>query len=264
MNVDTSGLVPEAQRPAREAAEACLKSTGDRCIALVAVGSVVKGGFIPGWSDIDILLYLTDDAFDDGTLHLPLALTIQRSLANVEPAPFQFISCLAVRASDPRAAPPLVHGAYVSLAGIVPSSEATPEELRAQAREWFAAAGPEPGYVGIGLLEHGGGRLPLLVRRLCGEVWRALFHALALTEDPILAWTLPKPAAVEMLPGETASGRKIRAFYRSLTAYQPHDRDSLDAALRVLTDGLAFLRTLKAEAALVLAIGVPNQRLREI
>ncbi len=248
MNIDCSQLIPEAQRPAVEAATACLEFAGDRVAAIVAVGSAVKGGFIPGWSDIDLHLYLYDDAFEGGALRMPLALSIQRGLAAIDPRPFHFISCMPVHASDPGDAPPLVRGGYALLAGPLPRAEATGADLRAQARQALASLHAQPRYVAIGLLEHGGGRLNLLVRRLSGEVWRSYFHLLALAlDDPIAAWAQSKPAAVDALPDETLVGQEMRGFYRALTTYQPAGRDSLEAALDVIEQALLALRAIELE-----------------
>ncbi len=57
--IDISGMVPEARPIVQEAAAVYLKYTQPWFVGLIAHGSAVKGGFIPGCSDIDFQLYLT-------------------------------------------------------------------------------------------------------------------------------------------------------------------------------------------------------------
>ena len=61
--VDVSGLTPEARPIVKEVAAVYLKHTTPWFIGLIVHGSAVKGGFIPGCSDIDFQLYLEDSAF---------------------------------------------------------------------------------------------------------------------------------------------------------------------------------------------------------
>ena len=58
-----SGLTPEARPIAAAAAAVYMRHTRPWFIGLVAHGSAVKGGFIPGCSDVDLQLYLDDAAF---------------------------------------------------------------------------------------------------------------------------------------------------------------------------------------------------------
>jgi len=56
--VNVPGLTPEAKPIVQEAAAVYLKHTDPWFVGLVVYGSAVKGGFIPGCSDIDLQLYL--------------------------------------------------------------------------------------------------------------------------------------------------------------------------------------------------------------
>src|SRR4051812_40016926 len=100
--LDLTGLTPAA-RPIVEAAAAIyIRHTQPWFVGLIAHGSAVKGGFIPGCSDIDLQLYLEDAAFGEGgQLPIALGLAIHRHLSQIDPAPFQYIQCYALTARLP-------------------------------------------------------------------------------------------------------------------------------------------------------------------
>ena len=60
---DLSGVIPEARLTVQEAATVYLSHTAPWFIGLLVHGSVVKGGVIPGCSDVDFQLYLEPSAF---------------------------------------------------------------------------------------------------------------------------------------------------------------------------------------------------------
>lgn len=89
---DVTGLQPEAQSIVQATSAIYYKHTSSWFIGLIAHGSAVKGGFIPGCSDIDLQLYLEDAAFSEhGILPLSTGMAIQRELSHIDPAPFQYI-----------------------------------------------------------------------------------------------------------------------------------------------------------------------------
>ena len=61
--LDLSRLRPESARVTEQAAGVYLAHTRPWFIGLIVHGSAVKGGIIPGSSDIDFRLYLEDSAF---------------------------------------------------------------------------------------------------------------------------------------------------------------------------------------------------------
>src|SRR5688572_30765273 len=89
--LDLSGVQPEARPILEQAAHIYIAHTRPWFEGLLAHGSVVKGGFIPRCSDIDLKLYLRDELFE-GRSHLPLELSvaIHRELAKIDPAPFSY------------------------------------------------------------------------------------------------------------------------------------------------------------------------------
>jgi hypothetical protein len=241
--IDVSGVQPEAREIVRAAAAVYARHTAPWLIGLIVHGSAYKGGFIPGCSDIDLKLFLRDDAFAGPGARLPfeLAASIQRDLARIDPAPFQYIQGYAeVAASRAGRAGP-IPGAYHVVLGQLPVPEATEEELRTSARAALDGLDPYPDYIVGGLLQHGGGRLERAVRFVCTDVWPMLYQSLALQqESAVRVWGLPKRAAIELLTMGTPLRATIERFYASVVAYYGGD-PSVERAVAVLQDGVAFL-----------------------
>ncbi|MBI1929799.1 hypothetical protein HYR99_36810, partial [Candidatus Poribacteria bacterium] len=101
--------------------EVCKSVFGECLVAIIAKGSTVKGGFIPGLSDVDLHVYLTDDAFIySDFLKLELGLSLQAKMDellrkyDVGGGPIQVI-CLPV--SKPRDWLGPLPGTYIVLYG---------------------------------------------------------------------------------------------------------------------------------------------------
>ncbi len=134
--LNVSLLTQQAQPIVQAAADVYLNHTRAWFIGLVAHGSAVKGGFIPGCSDIDLQLYLEDAAFNEqGQLPLAICMAIQRDLSQIDPAPFQYIQCYALPPHPQPTKLGPIPGAYRIIAGILPISEATAEQLRVSAKK---------------------------------------------------------------------------------------------------------------------------------
>lgn len=241
--LDVAPLTPEAQPIAAAAAEVYLRHTRPWFVGLLAHGSALKGGYIPGCSDLDLQLHLEPAAFsEDGALPFERCAAIQRELARIDPYPFAYIQCYAHPCALPAGQVGPIPGAYALLAGRLPIPEATADELMVAARSALEQLWqhPAPNYLRHSMLEHGDGRLERHVRLLCTDVWPALYQALALRSgDPLAAWRLPKAEAIAAMPATEPVGYTIRAFDAAARAYYP-DRPSVEAALNVLRTGLAF------------------------
>ena len=244
---DTSRLVPEARMIVEAAAASYLRHTQPWFIGLVVHGSALKGGVIPGCSDIDFQLFLDEHAF--GNLHeLPFAtcLAIQRDLAQIDPAPFRYIQGKAFSAVSPSDHTGPVPGAYLLLAGKLPVAEATKDQLRQSARSRITMLNPLPPYLVGSLLEHGKGRLAWNIRWLCTDVWPTVYQVLVLQgHDPFSVWSLPKPQAIALLPPETSLGQTLRAFNRAVHIYYPFE-ESVEEGLALITTGVTFLQTVQS------------------
>ena len=242
---DVSGLIPEAQDTAIAVARIFWEHTQPWFVGLVCFGSAVKGGFIPGASDIDFHLYLQDAAFTSAdALRLEVALAIHSDLAQINPAPFRYIDGGAERGTLPEGHVGPIPGNYHLIAGRLPLAEATAEQLQAQARWSLARLTPLPAFVSEGLLHHGEGRgqLALTVRALCQVTWPVLYQVCCLGQvDALRVWQLPKQEVIALLSPDEPMGRAIRTFNRAVWAYYPTE-DSVDEALKVIETGVGFLQ----------------------
>ena len=237
---DTSRLTPEAKPIVEAAAAIYLRHTQPWFVGLVIHGSALKGGFIPGCSDIDFQLYLDD------MLPFETCLSIQRAMSQIDPAPFRYIQCYPHSNMLPEGQTGPVPGAYLLLAGRLPVAEATRSQLQESAREKIAALNPVPQYILGCLLEHGKGRLSWNIRWLCTDVWPTVYQVLILQgHDPFSIWSLPKPQAIELMPHDTPLGQTIRAFYSAAQSYYPSEK-SMEKGLAVIETGIAFLQSVKA------------------
>jgi hypothetical protein len=245
--LDVSRVAAEARLVVQQAAAVYLRHTQPWFVGLLIHGSVFKGGFIPGCSDIDLHLYLDEPAFTaDGQVPLDLCLAIHRDLATVDPAPFRYLQCVALSRMLPLDYTGPIPGAYHIIAGTLPVPEATDQQQRDTARKALAALQPVAPFITHALLERGGDRLSSCVRLLCTEVCSTLCHILALQQrDAIGIWTLVKEEAIALLPSGTPLRREIRAFYRAAWAYYPAE-ESVEHALAVIATGVAFLHAAKS------------------
>jgi hypothetical protein len=246
LGLDLSGLVPEAQPIVSQVAGVYLRRMAPWFVGLLAHGSAVKGGYIPGCSDVDLQLYLADDAFDPrGQLPLSLGLAVRRDLEPIDTAPFRYVQCYA-RDCRPQAGwvgP--IPGAYHLVAGRLPIPEATTAELRASAARALAVLDPFPSHIMGRLLGHGSERLARSLRLLCTQVWPVLYQVLALqAPDAVAVWNLPKDRAIAALPPATPLRREAEAFHRAVWAYYPAE-DSLESALTLIEHGVNFLGAAK-------------------
>ena len=236
---DTSRLTPEAKPIVEAAASIYLRHTQPWFVGLVVHGSALKGGFIPGCSDIDFQLYVSE------TPSLETCLSIQRDIARIDPDPFRYIQCYPISDVLPEERIGPVPGAYHLLAGRLPVAEATRSQLQASARKRIATLNPMPKYIVDCLFESGTGRQSWNIRWLCTDVWPTVYQVLVLQgHDPFTVWGLPKPEAIELLSPDTPLGQTIHDFYQAIQTYYPHEQ-SLTEALAVIERGIAFLQSVK-------------------
>lgn len=244
---DVSGVIPEARPIVQQAAAIYRKHTAPWFIGLLAHGSAVKGGVIPGCSDVDFQLYLDTSAFTwHGQLPLELAFTIRRDLAGIDLGPFRYIQCYAKRPELEKGFVGPIPGAYHLIAGRLPVPEATAEQLRESARRALADLNPAPTFLISRIIGPGGVRLARSLRLLCTVVWPVLYQVLTLQrEDALAVWRLPKDQAIVGLPPGTALRESAASFYRAVCSYYPAE-ESLEGAFALIESGLAFLEAAKS------------------
>jgi hypothetical protein len=241
---DLSRVQPDARQVVHAAARIYVHHTAPWLIGLLVHGSACKGDFIPGCSDIDLKLYLRDEAFigpaSSTNLPFTLAAAIQRDLARVDPTPFQYIQCYAERSVPREGQLGPVAGAYHVVLGHMPVPEATADQLRAAARAALERLDPYPDYIAKDLLEHGGGRFERTVRFACTDVWPVLYQVLCLQQpDPVQVWTLRKRQAIALLPSDSPLQKVIAGFLANVTTYYTGE-PSVERGLQVLQDAVAF------------------------
>jgi hypothetical protein len=244
---NVSQLTQPAQSIVQAATQVYLNHTQAWFIGLIAHGSAVKGGFIPGCSDIDLQLYLENAAFSEyGLLPLSISMAIQRDLSHIDPTPFQYIQCYALPPRPQQGFVGPIPGAYQIIAGTLPVPQATTDQLYESARKAMLVLNPTLPYIHTSLLEHRGGRLAQQVRFVCTDVWPVLYHVLTLQHpDPIHIWGLPKAQAIDLLPPNTTIGQVIRAFYRAVLTYYAGEQ-TVEQALTVFESAITFLGEAKA------------------
>ena len=241
MNVDR--VVPEAQSVVRYAASVYQKYTRPWFIGLAVHGSAVKGGYIPGCSDIDFQLYLEDAAYDAwGQLPVDLCLAIHQELSALDPHPFRYLQCEAL--SPSRNYGGLIPNAYQIVCGTAICPDATDADVHRRARDDLQRL-VQWRFPVNGLLDHGDGRLQRQIRWLCTQVWPTLYAVLTMEfMRGTDIWAQTKTEAIQLLPAASPLGQAIRSFYQSVSHYYPQE-DSLDAALSVISTGITFLELVK-------------------
>lgn len=254
--LDLGGIQEEARPIVRRAAGVYRRHTAPWFIGLVVHGSAVKGGIIPGCSDLDFQLYLEPRALAwHGHLPLEVGFAIRRDLEGLDLGPFRYLQCYTLTADVPEGWVGPIPGAYRLVVGRLPVPEATPAQLRRSAAESLAALDAAPTYLVGKLLgpdgRHagtaGGVRLARSLRLLCTQVWPTLYQVLTLqeNEDVLVVWQLPKAEAIARLPptGDLRAGGE--AFHRAVRAYYPAE-ESLEGALEIMRTGVDFLQAAKS------------------
>ncbi len=239
-------VVPEAQSIVRDATTIYLRHLSQWCIGVIVHGSALKGGYIPGCSDIDLQVYLEPSAFhSSGDLPLELCLAIQRDLSNIDPTPFQYIQGYALPPYPRAGFVGPIPGAYHVVTGRLPVPAATEEQLQAGARHALETCDVASIFRVQALLQHGAWKLPQQVRWLCTDVWPTLYHVLTIQQGQgIKVWQLPKQEAMKLLPQEGHPAHLIQAFYHAVCRYYASN-SSVDEALAAIEYGVAFIQSAK-------------------
>lgn len=215
--------------PAAEALEpllaayvaACRDVFGEeRLVAIVLHGSVVKAGHIPGYSDVDVVVFLTPDCFDDYGLRRELAFAIQERTAALdwERAGVSYFQAFYY---DPHTMPAWwtgpVPGAYRMLWGEMPPElMAAPERLRQQGERLLREELPRIITASLSsFADSMGVALPRRVRLLGTFVNPAMFALVALeSADPLEVWARPKFDALDALEARhPEAGAAVRRFF---------------------------------------------------
>jgi predicted nucleotidyltransferase len=188
----------------KEFVEACRSVFGESLVAIINKGSTVKGGFIPGLSDMDLHVYLKDDAFAySDFLKLELGLSLQERMDELI-RKYDFgggpVQVIMINVSKPRDWSAPLPGTYLLLYGDEcpdppPTAEGELEYDRANLRN------PHYGYGLVNsLADKTSDALAGYVRRLNTAVTPTLYRVLSVfTKDPFKVWKMTRFEVLDAL-----------------------------------------------------------------
>lgn len=232
--------------------QACRAIFGEEHIeGIILHGSAVKGGVIPGYSDIDFMVFLAPDAFDErGKLPDEAAFAMQERIG---PMPWREAGFGYPQAYfyDVRTLPEWwtgpVPGAYRELYGTLPQEAlATEAGLRAGVHRLLSETLPGRlnGMVS-NYADSADRQLPRRVRLLGTDLTPAVFAIASLHTDDILGvWAKPKDEALALVEDAypNAGGPKLaREFYRNVERLYAGDFDT-QVGRQTFRTGVAFMR----------------------
>lgn len=252
--IDIAGVQPVAQEIVRAVAQVYLTHLGPALVTLVAHGSAVKGGFIIGSSDIDLVAFVEPSILTPSDeLPLEQALELHRDLARVDPSPFRYVSGHIYPVGG-GPAPGFIPGTYHVVWGSEDIPIATGEKLLAAARGALRSVDMEvmSARISNALLDHGEERLFNQVRLLCTKVWPVMYHLACLQEEEGLAvWQRRKAEIVTLLGDDPVIGPAVSWWMDAVTQHYTHG-ETVDTALEAIRARVAFL-----EAVAVWAVHRP-------
>lgn len=231
---------------------ACIEQFGrERVEGIILHGSAAKGGFIPGYSDLDLQVFLTPRCFD-GSGALPDAAVFAMQ-ERVGPLPWQESGFRYPQAYfiDPTRLPEWwagpAPGSYRLLHGRVPpAAEPTPEKLRASGEHWLTVGLPRAITADLeGFVDADDTSLPRRLRLLGTRVTPTIFALLAAdAADPLAVWAQPKDAALgalrEQFPDEEGPHMAAQ-FFEDVRALYGGEFD-IERGRAAFRRGIAFLR----------------------
>jgi hypothetical protein len=236
-----------SQRINQAVREIILRNIDSHFRGLIVQGSAVKGGVIPGSSDIDYVLYVDDAGLNErGTLSAAACIKIHRELSHIDVTPFRYIQFSVIAPKINRILPP-IPGTYRLLAGHLLEPEATNEQIIMDAVSALDRLQPEAVFDPHKLLDHGEDRIERCARLMCTIVWPVVFQFLTVMhQDGIRIWNLKKHDAVSLLgEGENAElGKTAKSFLFSVQSYYPIEQ-SPEKALSLIENGFALLNEVK-------------------
>jgi predicted nucleotidyltransferase len=205
--------------------EACKSVFGENLVSIITKGSTVKGGFIPGISDVDMHIYLKEEAFEHRDyLTLELGLKLQEKINDllhrydIGGSPIQVIP---INVSMPKFWSRSLSGTYIFLYGDeCPEPEPEAEKMLEDDILNLQYQYPNYAYSLVNsYADKGNEELHQFVRRLNPAVTPTFNRVFsALTKDPFKAWKMTKFEvldALEQLEDESAKclAQLGREFY---------------------------------------------------
>lgn len=247
-SIDVVGIQPVAREIVHAMAEAYLANLGAALVSLVAHGSAMKGGFIPGSSDVDLAAFIDPAALDGrGELPLEQALSLHANVARIDPHPFRYLQGHVYPAGS---GPPVgfIPGAMHVVWGDADVPIAREDDVMQAALSSLRCLEPDTlrSRISNGLMDHGEGRLDRQVRWLCTDVWPAIYQVACLAQGSGMeVWTQTKHEVVSRLRIEPIIGPAATAWFESVTAHYAKG-EAIGTALQTIRDGVAVLDAAKA------------------
>lgn len=221
----------------------------ERVEAAIQLGSSVKGGAIPGYSDIDLHVYLTSDCFDENVqLRYEEVFAFQAAFAEL-PWHETAFAYPQVHFLDARRLPvgwvgP--SGPFRELAGSLPVPPPTDAELRAASLRYVRNELPERTAADLhNFVDATLSSMPHRLRYLGTEVAPAILSLAALDADDASAvWALSKFDALALLEQRYSPAPgpgQARDFYEGVRVLYGERWDD-DLARATFRNGIDFLR----------------------
>ncbi|RKY00431.1 hypothetical protein DRP77_11490, partial [Candidatus Poribacteria bacterium] len=215
--------IPESLRePIELIVESIKEVLGDHLRAIILKGSLVKGDFIPGYSDVDIHVLVDDEVMEGPrALRLEEALEVQRRIGKLRPQDYGVwgfqIFFLSAQNYPPDWSPP-PPGGYVLLYGEIP--EGMEETIEEQLRKARFSLIRIPGYISYlleRLVDKPDERLVEVVR-LTGAILKAVLYNAAslLTGDPPSVWRMPVWDVLSRWGDELCPEGHLRGFFEGV------------------------------------------------
>jgi hypothetical protein len=220
---------------------------------IIQHGSSFKGGAIPGYSDIDLHVYLTADCFDvEGRLSDEAIFAFQEPFGALpwKETGYYYPQVYFLDKDRHPAGwigqPP---GTYRELYGRLPESLIpTPEQVREAAQYQLERLPRDIAFELDAYLDATPQKLPRLLR-LLGTVVTPTIFALQVrdAEEPAAVWALSKFEALEQLEARYAVGAgQARRFYELIAHAYGGDAFDVSAAHEAFRVGIGFLRWVEA------------------
>ncbi len=253
-------MTPAVQSLIDSFVRACLDVFGEQLVeGIVLHGSAAKGGGVPGFSDIDFMVFLAPECFtESGSLPDESVFAVQERIG---PLPWQAAGFLYPQAYfyDARRLPDWWTGpppnAHRLLWGRLPD-EATPtnDGIRASSARFLTDTLPQ--YIArdlSGFIDADDASLPRRVRLLGTSVAPTIFALIAREAgDALSVWTLSKFEALALLEQRfpDADGPALaRRFYDNVQRLYGNERFDTELGRETFRLGIRFLRWAEAVEA---------------
>lgn len=244
--------IPDHLKPALDLIVRSLREVlGEHLIAVLLKGSLVKGDFIPGYSDVDIHVLVDYEVMEGPrSLRLEEALRIQERIGVIRPEEhdvWQFQIFFLSPEHYPYDWSPPLPGTYIPLYGDVP------EDLKETEEGFYSKVDLSlhriSGYISY-LLERftdkPNRRLAEIVR-LTGAILKATLYNAAslLEEDPLSVWHMPVWEVLSRWENELCPEGHLSNFFNGVREEWKRVIEDPDFARSLFREGIESLRALE-------------------